>query len=103
MGWYISNLISCGKGGCQRVSGKSNYMIFNLSSSNETGIKEAKKMMDYFDTKEKHFSKFLKYDDKLGKNIQINFVYSNGMSCNLFKGKEIKKSDYDGIYNMIQL
>ena len=102
MGWYIANLVSGDKGGCSRVSGKSNYMLINLSSSNVAGMEQAKKLIDYLETKEKHFSKFLKYNDNLGDKIQIDFICPGG-GYNLFKGSQILKTDYDIIYNKIVL
>ena len=102
MGWYIAGLVSGDKGGCSRVSGKSNYMIINLSSANDAGIEQAKSLINYFDGKEKYFSKFLKYNDKLGDKIQIDFI-SHGACYNLFKGNQIMKNDYDKIYNKLEL
>ena len=102
MGWYIAGLISGDKAGCSRVSGRANYMLINLSSSNNAGIEQAKMLINYLENKEKHFSKFLKYNDNLGDKIQIDFICPSGI-YNLFKGSQILKNDYDNIYNKIEL
>lgn len=74
-----------------------------VNSRNENGYNQIKKFMNYLDGQEKQFSKFIRYDDNLDDDIKVNFRNKNGKVDKLFKGNQLNESNYEKIYNKINL
>ena len=74
-----------------------------VNSRNENGYNQIKKFMRYLDEQEKQFSKFIRYDNNLDDDIKVNFRNKNGKVDKLFKGNQLNESNYEKIYNKINL
>ena len=74
-----------------------------VNSRNENGYNQIKKFMRYLDEQEKQFSKFIRYDNDLDDDIKVNFRNKNGKVDKLFKGNQLNESNYEKIYNKINL
>ena len=104
MGWCISNLCSGdGSKGCSRATTRTYYMEFYVNSSNENGYRQIKKFMNYLDEQNLQFSKFIKYNDNLDDDIKVCFRNKNGKVDLLFQGNKLYESDYEKIYDKINL
>ena len=104
MGWCLANLCSGDeKRGCSRATSKTFYMELLVNSRNENGYNQIKKFMRYLDEQEKQFSKFIRYDNDLDDDIKVNFRNKNGKVDKLFKGNQLNESNYEKIYNKINL
>ncbi len=74
-----------------------------VNSRNDKGYNQIKKFMRYLDEQEKQFSKFIRYDNNLDDDIKVNFRNKNGKVDKLFKGNQLNESNYEKIYNKINL
>ena len=74
-----------------------------VNSTNQEGYNQIKKFMRYLDEQEKQFSKFIRYDNDLDDDIKVNFRNKNGKVDKLFKGNQLNESNYEKIYNKINL
>ena len=74
-----------------------------VNSRNDNGYNQIKKFMRYLDEQEKQFSKFIRYDNDLDDDIKVNFRNKNGKVDKLFKGNQLNESNYEKIYNKINL
>ena len=104
MGWCIANLCSGDDSkGCSRATGRSFYMECYVNSTNQEGYNQIKKFTNYLDEQNIQFSKFIKYNDNLDDDIKIYFRNKNGKVNKLFQGSKLYESDYEKIYNKINL